>query len=67
VRFHSPWLASNEKKACGLTLLFAQDELVLNGKKWWISGALDPRCSVIIFMGRTAGDLSSVPAHRRHR
>lgn len=34
--------------------------------QWWISGALDPRCEVCIFMGRTEGDLSDVPAHRRH-
>src|SRR5947199_4394380 len=29
------------------------DEYVLNGRKWWTSGAGDPRCKVIIFMGKT--------------
>src|SRR5437588_1329003 len=28
-------------------------EYVLNGRKWWISGAGDPRCKVAIFMGKT--------------
>lgn len=29
------------------------DMLVLNGRKWWTSGAGDPRCEVCIFMGKT--------------
>ena len=29
------------------------DEYVINGRKWWISGAGDPRCEVFIFMGKT--------------
>ena len=29
------------------------DEYVLNGRKWWSSGAGDPRCAVFIFMGKT--------------
>jgi acyl-CoA dehydrogenase len=29
------------------------DEYVLTGRKWWISGAGDPRCKIIIFMGQT--------------
>ncbi len=29
------------------------DEYVINGTKWWTSGALDPRCKVLIFMGKT--------------
>jgi acyl-CoA dehydrogenase len=38
------------------------DEYVLNGRKWWTSGAGDPRCALLIFMGK------SDPAHAdRHR
>jgi acyl-CoA dehydrogenase len=37
-------------------------DYVVNGRKWWISGASDPRCRVFIFMGQTA------PEHPdRHR
>jgi len=32
------------------------DEYVLNGQKWWTSGAGDPRCKVYIFMGKTDPD-----------
>src|SRR6516162_2131796 len=37
------------------------DQYVLNGRKWWISGAGDPRCKVAIFMGK------SDPAGPPHR
>ncbi len=36
------------------------DELVINGRKWWTSGAGDPRCKVYIFMGKTD---PSAPKH----
>jgi acyl-CoA dehydrogenase len=36
------------------------DEYVINGRKWWTSGAGDPRCAVYIFMGKTD------PAAPRH-
>ena len=29
------------------------DKYVINGRKWWTSGAPDPRCKVLIFMGKT--------------
>ena len=29
------------------------DEYVINGRKWWTSGAGDPRCRILIFMGKT--------------
>src|SRR5437660_10021747 len=32
------------------------DTYVLNGRKWWTSGAGDPRCRVMIFMGKSAPD-----------
>jgi acyl-CoA dehydrogenase len=39
------------------------DDYVINGRKWWTSGAGDPRCKVMIFMGQTAPD--SPDHHRR--
>lgn len=36
---------------------------VINGRKWWISGAGDPRCAVYILMGRTDPDAAR---HSRH-
>ncbi len=36
------------------------DEYVINGRKWWTSGAGDPRCKILIFMGKTD---SSAPRH----
>jgi len=32
------------------------DDYVINGHKWWISGALDPRCAIFILMGKTDPD-----------
>ncbi len=38
------------------------DHYVINGRKWWISGAGDPRCRLAIVMGQTNPD---APAHKR--
>ena len=37
-------------------------EYLLNGRKWWTSGASDPRCKLCIFMGQTD---PTAPAHQR--
>src|SRR5260221_185676 len=37
------------------------DEYVINGRKWWSSGAMDPRCKLFIVMGKTN------PSADRHR
>ena len=39
------------------------DDYVLNGEKWWASGAGDPRCAIYIVMVRTGGD---GPKHQQH-
>ena len=39
------------------------DHYVINGRKWWTSGANDPRCRVLIFMGQSTPDHPDV--HRR--
>jgi acyl-CoA dehydrogenase len=38
------------------------DEYVINGRKWWSSGAGDPRCKISIFMGKTD---PSAPKHKQ--
>lgn len=38
------------------------DEYVINGRKWWSSGAGDPRCKVAIFMGKTDPE---APRHKQ--
>ncbi|KAA9151849.1 acyl-CoA dehydrogenase [Amycolatopsis acidicola] len=38
------------------------DEYVITGRKWWTSGAMDPRCAFFIVMGKTD---PSAPAHRQ--
>ena len=38
------------------------DDYVINGRKWWSSGAGDPRCKIAIFMGKT--DFSA-PKHKQ--
>lgn len=38
------------------------NEYVINGRKWWTSGAGDPRCKICIFMGRTD---SAAPTHKQ--
>lgn len=37
------------------------DEYIINGRKWWTTGAGDPRCKLLIFMGKTD------PTAERHR
>lgn len=61
-----PEVASSDATNMRATIERRGDTLILNGHKWWISGAMDPRCKVCIFMGRTSGDLSNTPAHNRH-
>src|SRR6266403_1667213 len=38
------------------------DQYVINGRKWWTSGAGDPRCRIAIFMGKTD---PSAPPHKQ--
>jgi len=39
------------------------DDYVVNGRKWWISGVMDPRCKVYILLGRSRTD---GPRHQQH-
>ena len=48
-----PGVASSDATNIEARIKREGDEYVLNGRKWWTSGAGDPRCKVFIFMGKT--------------
>jgi acyl-CoA dehydrogenase len=48
-----PNVASSDARNIEASILRDGDEYVINGLKWWISGAGDPRCEIFIFMGKT--------------
>jgi acyl-CoA dehydrogenase len=56
-----PDVASSDASNIALSILRDGDTYVINGRKWWSSGAMDPRCQILIVMGKTN------PAAPRHR
>jgi acyl-CoA dehydrogenase len=48
-----PEVASSDATNIQSSIVRDGDEYVINGRKWWTSGAGDPRCTIIIFMGKT--------------
>ena len=48
-----PAVASSDATNIEASIVRQGDEYLLNGRKWWSSGAGDPRCKVAIFMGKT--------------
>ncbi|MEW5811910.1 MAG: acyl-CoA dehydrogenase family protein [Actinomycetota bacterium] len=54
-----PAVASSDARNIETTMLRDGDDYVINGRKWWISGAADPRCKLLIVMGRTNPDAAS--------
>jgi len=48
-----PAVASSDATNIEASIVRQGDEYFINGRKWWISGAGDPRCKVAIFMGKT--------------
>jgi acyl-CoA dehydrogenase len=57
-----PDVASSDATNIASGIVRDGDEYVLNGRKWWSSGAGDPRCKIAIFMGRSD---PSAPVHRQ--
>lgn len=57
-----PRVASSDATNIESRIVRDGDEYVINGLKWWTSGAGDPRCKVAIFMGKT--DVSA-PKHQQ--
>ena len=58
-----PEVASSDATNIETSIRRVGDEYVINGRKWWISGAPDPRCRILIVMGKTAPD--SPDRHRQ--
>ena len=48
-----PDVASSDATNIQSSIVRKGDEYVINGRKWWTSGAGDPRCRIAIFMGKT--------------
>jgi acyl-CoA dehydrogenase len=57
-----PDVASSDATNIALPIVRDGDQYVINGRKWWTTGAGDPRCRILIVMGVTDPD---APAHRR--
>ena len=48
-----PAVASSDATNIQSRIELDGDDYVINGRKWWTSGAGDPRCKIMIFMGKT--------------
>jgi len=56
-----PQVASSDATNVETEIRADGDEYVINGRKWWITGIMDPRCKLLILMGKTD------PDEQRHR
>ena len=48
-----PQVASSDATNIECSIRRQGDSYIINGKKWWTSGAMDPRCKLLIVMGKT--------------
>jgi acyl-CoA dehydrogenase len=48
-----PDVASSDARNIATSIVRDGDDYVINGRKWWTTGAADPRCALLIVMGRT--------------
>ncbi len=51
-----PDVASSDATNIATSIVRDGDVYVINGRKWWSSGAMDPRCKILIVMGKTNPD-----------
>ncbi|ADL45222.1 acyl-CoA dehydrogenase family protein [Micromonospora aurantiaca (nom. illeg.)] len=51
-----PEVASSDATNIATRITRDGDHYVINGRKWWSSGAMDPRCEIFIVMGKTDPD-----------
>ncbi len=51
-----PGVASSDATNIESRIVRDGDDYVINGRKWWTTGAADPRCKIFIFMGKTDPD-----------
>ena len=58
-----PEVASSDATNIETSIVRDGDEYVINGRKWYTSGALDPRCRIMILMGKT--DPNNPSRHRQ--
>jgi acyl-CoA dehydrogenase len=56
-----PDVASSDANNIATSVVRDGDTYVINGRKWWSTGAMDPACQILILMGKTD------PAADRHR
>ncbi|XP_007900081.1 acyl-CoA dehydrogenase family member 10 [Callorhinchus milii] len=57
-----PQVASSDATNIEASIVEDGDFYILNGHKWWTTGALDPRCKLCVFMGKTD---PKAPRHRQ--
>ena len=58
-----PQVASSDATNMELEITRDGDEYVLNGRKWWTTGAINPRCKIMLVMGKSNPEN---PRHRQH-
>lgn len=58
-----PEVGSSDASNIALRIESDGDDYILNGRKWWITGAGDPRCKILIVMGVTNPDADKYARH----
>eukprot|EP00092_Neocalanus_flemingeri_P003154 GFUD01003372.1.p1 GENE.GFUD01003372.1~~GFUD01003372.1.p1 ORF type:complete len:298 (-),score=73.69 GFUD01003372.1:44-937(-) len=56
-----PAVASSDATNIQASIVRDGDEYVINGRKWWTTNGMDPRCKICVFMGKTD------PSAERHK